>query len=126
VYLALLLAAAAIIAGVVVVAMGRGGELRLVRRDLPDVRFRLRNPEDVAMLRLPLGLLGYQEHATGDALRAIARVLDDKDAEISRLREEVRRLRSEGPAPAPDPPTAQPGEVMSGKNAGVSQPSAQS
>jgi hypothetical protein len=126
VYLALLLAAGAIIAGVVVVAMGRGGELRLVRRDLPDARFRLRTPEDVAMLQLPLGLLGYQEHATSDALRAVARLLDDRDMEIARLRDEVRRLRSAGAAAVPGPPDAVAGEAMSARNAGLSQPSAQS
>jgi hypothetical protein len=105
VYLVLLLAAIAVLGGVVVVAMGRGGEMALFRRDLPDGRFRLRTPADVAALQLPLGLLGYSEQATGDALRAIALLLAERDAEIARLRDEMRRLgqqQAEGLA-APQP-----------------------
>jgi len=92
VYVVLLLAAVAILAGVVVVAMGGGGELTLFRRDRPEQLFRLRTPDDVAALRLPVALLGYQEQATGDALRQVAWLLAERDAEIARLREEVRML----------------------------------
>ena len=94
-YVVLLLAAVAILAGVVVVAMGGGGELTLFRRDRPEQRFRLRTPDDVAALRLPVALLGYQEQATGDALRQVARLLAERDAEVAQLREEVRRLSQE-------------------------------
>ena len=94
VYVVLLVAAVAILAGVVVVAMGRGGEIAAFRRDLPEYRFRLRTPSDVATLQLPIALLGYQELATGDALRAAAQMLADRDAEIAMLRAELagRRL----------------------------------
>ncbi len=92
VYPVLLIAAAAILAGVVVVAMGRGGELALVRRDVPEFRFRIRTPADVAMLRLPVGPLGYREPATSDALRAIAGVLAERDAEIASLRDQIALL----------------------------------
>ena len=103
VYVVLLVAAAAILAGVVVVAMGGGGELTLFRRDQPGFRFRLRTPEDVAALRLPVGLLGYQEQATGDALRQVARLLAERDAEIADLREEVRVLSQRADdRPGPD------------------------
>jgi hypothetical protein len=44
-------------------------------------------------LRLPFGLLGYQEQATDEALDAAARLIADQEAEIARLREEVWRLR---------------------------------
>jgi len=104
VFLVLLLAAAVIIAGVVVVATGRGGELMPAARDLPEVRYRLRTSADVSVLRLPLAVLGYSEHATGSALRAIAVLLAEKDAEISGLRDEVRRL-SDRPEPAAAPVT---------------------
>jgi hypothetical protein len=77
VYLVLLTAAIAILAGVVVVAMGRGGEI---------------DASDLALLQLPIGLFGYQEQATHEALDAAARLLAEQDAEIGRLRKEVERL----------------------------------
>lgn len=104
VYLVLLLAAAVILGGVVVVAMGRGGELALFRRDLPALRIRLATPSDLARLRLPIGLLGYQEQATGDALRVVAHMLAERDAEIASLREELRGLGTQGAAGSPASP----------------------
>lgn len=92
VYLVLLLAAAAILGGVVVVAMGRGGELAEFRRDRPVVFPTLRTPADIAMLRLPIGPFGYQVRATADALTAIANLLAERDYEIATLRSELWRL----------------------------------
>ncbi len=91
-YLVLLLAACVILGGVVVVAMGRGGELVLFRPDAPSAFLVLRTPADVATLRLPLRPLGYQTQATGDALVAAANLLAARDAEIAALRHELRLL----------------------------------
>ena len=98
VYLVLLLAALAILGGVVVVAMGRGGEMAFFPRDLPVTGLDLRSPADVAMLRLPLGAIGYQVQATSEALAAAANLLAARDAEIAALRGELRQLGSSGPA----------------------------
>ena len=92
VYLVLLLAAAAILGGVVVVAMGRGGEIAAFRRDRPVELPAIRTPADIASLRLPIGLFGYQVRATADALTAIANLLADRDYEIATLRGELWRL----------------------------------
>lgn len=92
VYLVLLLAASAILGGVVVVAMGRGGEMALFRRDLPVALRRPRTPAEVATQRLPLGPVGYQVQATEDALVAAANLLAERDQEIAALRSEVWRL----------------------------------
>lgn len=89
----LLLAAAAIIAGVVVVAMGRGGELALGPRDLPLTATELRTPDDVALVRLPLAPLGFQVQATAEALASAARLLAAREAELSALRAELRQLK---------------------------------
>lgn len=100
-YLVLLLAAGAILGGVVVVAMGRGGEMALLRRDLP-VALRLpRTPTEVATQRLPLGPVGYQVQATEEALIAAAHLLAERDREIAALRSEIWRLGS-GDRPAAD------------------------
>jgi hypothetical protein len=92
VYLVLLLAALAILGGVVVVAMGRGGELTLFHKDVPVLYTQLRTPADVATVRLPLVPFGYQVQATGDALVAAANLLADREAEIVALRRELWRL----------------------------------
>jgi hypothetical protein len=91
--LVLLATALAILAGVVAVAQGRGGEIARSRRDLPVLPPRISSASDVARLQLPIGLLGYSEQATDDALDAAARLLAEQQAEIARLREEVWRLR---------------------------------
>ena len=94
-YFVLLAAAIAILVGVVVVAMGRGGEIVRFRRDLPMVPPRIRTAADVATLRLPLGLFGYDEPATNAALEVAARLLAEQDAEITRLRAELWRLTAQ-------------------------------
>jgi hypothetical protein len=92
VYLVLLLAAGAILGGVVVVAMGRGGEIAAFRRDRPVAFTPIRTPADIATLRLPIGLFGYQVRATADALTAMANLLAERDYEIARLRSELWHL----------------------------------
>jgi len=95
VYFVLLAAAIAILVGVVVVAMGRGGEIVRFHRDAPLVPLRIRTAADVATLRLPLGLFGYDEPATDAALEVAARLLAEQDAEITRLRAELWRLTAQ-------------------------------
>ena len=84
----IVIAAIVILAGVVVVAMGRGGELARDRPPEPaasDFRTWL----DVAAYRPPSALLGYDAAATEQALSEIARAIAGRDAEIDMLR---RRL----------------------------------
>jgi len=91
----IVIAALVILAGVVVVAMGRGGELA---RDLPaaPAASDFRSSYDVASYRPPTALLGYDAAATEQALTEIARAIAERDAEIDFLR---RRL-SEAELPA--------------------------
>ena len=91
----LLAAAIAILVGVVVIAMGRGGEMVRAYRDLPMVPPVIRSATDVAMLRLPIAPFGYHEHVADAALDAVAATLAERDAEIAALREELRWLRAE-------------------------------
>jgi hypothetical protein len=92
VYFVLLAAAVAILAGVVAVAMGSGGELAISRRDLPVIPPRIRTASDVARLRLPLGLFGYQAESADQVLDILAGRLAEQDAEIARLRQNVQGL----------------------------------
>jgi len=95
VYFVLLAAAIAILAGVVVVAMGRGGEMAQSRRDTPERPPVIRTAADLAMLRLPVGLFGYQEEATDAALDAATRLIAEQQAEIARLRADAWRPQAE-------------------------------
>ena len=88
----LLLAGVVILAGVVSVAMGRGGEMAEFATDYlpPDVV----TAADVAMLRPPSSLWGYNAQLTDEALSRIAQVISERDVEIAVLRQQVAELRS--------------------------------
>jgi hypothetical protein len=90
----LMLAAVAILAGVVVVAMGRGGELALARPDSAAYGRELVTPADLVGFRPPAALLGYSAAVTDEALQRIARVVAERDAELALLRHEVAVLRA--------------------------------
>jgi len=93
----IVLAAVVILGGVVVAAMGRGGELSRERPELP-ARSDFRTWSDVASYRPPPALLGYHAGATEHALSLIARTIAERDAEIDWLRNrlaEVLRPESE-------------------------------
>jgi len=102
--LVLLAAALAILAGVVAVAMGRGGEMAEFGPDRPATAIRLTSAADLAALRLPLGLLGYQQQAADEALRAAALALAGREAEVARLR---AQLAGPGQLAHPGQPGAQ-------------------
>jgi hypothetical protein len=84
----IVLAAIVILGGVVVVAMGRGGELARERPAEP-AGTDFRTWSDVAGYRPPPALLGYHPAATEYALTEVARAIAERDAEIDLLR---RRL----------------------------------
>jgi hypothetical protein len=105
----LLLAALAILAGVVVVAVGRGGELTMFRPDsLADSE--LATAADVAAFRPPPAFFGYSAPATDEALQRITEVVAERDAEVAYLRGQIAQLggaeqdwADSGPQGQPDP-----------------------
>ena len=88
----LLLAGLVILAGVVAVALGRGGEMAEFATDYlaPDIV----TAADVAMLRPPSTLWGYNAQLTDEALNQIAQVISERDVEIAVLRQQLAELRS--------------------------------
>src|SRR5450755_1846294 len=88
----LLLAAAVILAGVVSVAVGHGGEMAEFAMDYlpPD----LVTAADVVLLRPPSALWGYNVQVTDEALNQIAQVITERDVEIAVLRQQLAELRS--------------------------------
>ena len=88
----LLLAGVVILVGVVSVAMGHGGEMAEFATDYlpPDVV----TAADVAMLRPPSALWGYNAQVTDEALSRIAQVITERDVEIAVLRQQLAELRA--------------------------------
>jgi len=90
----LLLAAAAILGCVVLAALGRAGEMAAFPSDSPPLRLDDLTAADVALLRPPLALWGYNVSATEEALGVIARSVTARDVEIATLRRELAELRA--------------------------------
>jgi hypothetical protein len=93
-----LIAAAVVIGGVILVALGRGGEMASFQPDYAPLDLGQVTAADVALLQPPRGLWGYSPQAVEEALQVIAHAVSQRDVEIERLRQEVARLRAGLPA----------------------------
>jgi hypothetical protein len=88
----LLLAAAIIVAGVIAVAMGRGGELTPAQADFAPLDLTEVTSADVALLRPPSALWGYHREATDEAFGQIARTISDQEVQIATLQRQLADL----------------------------------
>ncbi|MEU8202583.1 hypothetical protein [Streptosporangium sp. NPDC049046] len=91
----LALAAVAVIAGVTVVAMGRGGELSEFAPDVPPLNL----PQagqlgavDFMALQLPVSLVGYNTQSVDETLSRVAGALSERDTRIAVLEQRVSEL----------------------------------
>jgi hypothetical protein len=110
VIVAIVIAAAVILGGIIVVAMGKGGELA-VSRPKPPSPTDFRSSTEIADYRPPAALIGYSAVATEQALALIARTIAERDAEIDWLRGRLAELQPESlPDDATEPPVAGPVE----------------
>ena len=91
----MLLAALAVLVGVVVVALGRGGEMTFFAADYAPLKLDEIAATDVVLFRAPMGLWGYNVQATDEALNRIADALTERDIEIAALRQQVADLSAE-------------------------------
>src|SRR5260370_14831489 len=108
----MVLAAAAVLVGVVVVALGSGGEMTFFPADYAPIKLDEVAATDVVLFRPPMGLWGYNTQATDEALNRIADALTERDIEIAALRQQVADLSAEAGASVeapPAPPRAFPG-----------------
>jgi len=100
----LVLAGAVILVGVVAVALGRGGEMAEFASDyLPPTMDGVVTAADVASVRPPSALWGYNVQVTDEAFSRIAQVVTERDVEIAVLRQQLAELR---PAAGGQPSTA--------------------
>lgn len=88
----LIVVAAAIVVGVVAVALGRGGEMAQFTADFAPVDLGDIDDvtaTDVALLRLPRALWGYHSQVTDHALGLIAQTISARDVEIATLQRQL-------------------------------------
>ena len=94
----LIVAGLAVIGCVVAVSLGHGGELAVFPPDEPTLDLpgadRL-TAADVAALRLPTSLVGYQTNHVDETLRRVAVALRERDERIALLERRVADLLAE-------------------------------
>ena len=90
----LLAAAVVIVVGIIVVAIGRGGELAQAPADTRPLDTHIVTAADVALLRPPTALWGYDMRATDEALNMVARTVTERDVEIATLRRQLADMQS--------------------------------
>jgi len=96
----ILIAAVVILVGIVFVATGRGGELSRERTDYSPLDLGPASATDIALLRPPTALWGYDMQATDEAMAQIAESVRERDVRIVALEQLVTDLSRE-PAPPP-------------------------
>jgi hypothetical protein len=85
----------AVVAGAVLIARGRGGELSVERNDYLELELGPVSATDIALLRPPMALWGYNMQATDEALDRIAASIRDRDVRIVALEQLVTDLSRE-------------------------------
>ena len=100
----LIITALVIVAAVVLVAAGRGGELSMERTDHAPLDMGPVTATDVVLLRPPTALWGYNVQATDEALSQIAESIRERDVRIVALEQLVTDLsREHAPPTQPSP-----------------------
>jgi hypothetical protein len=101
-----------ILVGVFAVATGRGGELAYEHADHAPLDLGPVSATDVALLRPPTALWGYNMQVTDEALDRIARALRDRDIEIATLQRQLADLTYGQPRRFEDGPTEPPRDFV--------------
>ena len=95
-----MVAAIAVVAGVVYMATGRGSGMSAERNDYLPLDLGPVSATDGALLRPPTGMWGYNMQATDEALELIAESIRERDVRIVALEQLVTDLsRDHAPAP---------------------------
>jgi hypothetical protein len=96
----IVLAAIVVLAAVVFLARGRGGELSAERIDYAPLDLGPVSATDIALLRPPTGVWGYNMEATDEAMDQIAESIRERDVRIVALEQLVTDLsRDHAPMP---------------------------
>ncbi len=84
-----------VVVAAVLVAMGRGDGLSVERNDYLELDLGPVSATDVALLRPPTGLWGYNMQATDEAMELIAESIRERDVRIVALEQLVSDLSQE-------------------------------
>jgi hypothetical protein len=90
-----------VLAAVVYVAMGRGGELSVERNDYVPLDLGPVSATDVALLRPPTGMWGYNMQVTDEAMEQVAESIRERDVRIVALEQLVTDLSRDHAPPVP-------------------------
>jgi hypothetical protein len=85
----LIIAVIAVLAGVFFAATGRGGEMAYEPADHAPLDLGPVSAADIALLRPPTALWGYNMQVTDEALDHIARAMRDRDVTIAHLQQQL-------------------------------------
>ena len=91
----MILVAVVILVGVFFVATGRGGELAYEQADHAPLDLGPVSATDVALLRPPTALWGYNMQVTDEALERIAQAIRDRDVTITFLQQRLADLTTQ-------------------------------
>jgi hypothetical protein len=100
-------AIAVILIAVFYTATGRGGELAYEHADHAPLNLGAVSGADVALLRPPTALWGYNMQVTDSALDTIAQALRDRDVAIAHLQQQLTDLNYHVHGTTPAPPAGQ-------------------
>jgi len=98
----MILVAVVILVGVFFVATGRGGEMAYEQADHAPLDLGPVSATDVALLRPPTAMWGYNMQVTDEALERIAQAIRDRDVTIAFLQQRIADLTAQA-APVPQP-----------------------
>jgi hypothetical protein len=99
----MLVAVLVVLVAVFFVATGRGGELSHERPDYAPLDLGPVSATDVAMLRPPTALWGYNVEVTDEALNRVALAIRDRDARIAYLQQQLAQVPPEAVQDRPGP-----------------------
>ncbi|MEU6427506.1 hypothetical protein ABZ860_16570 [Microbispora sp. NPDC046973] len=91
----LVIAGLAVIACVVMVSLGHGGEMAEFPPDVPPLELPAAGqmtPADLIALQLPIGLVGYSTQAVDETLHRVSVALGERDTRIAVLEQRVAEL----------------------------------
>ena len=91
----MILVAVVILVGVFFVATGRGGELAYEQADHAPLDLGPVSATDVALLRPPTAMWGYNMQVTDEALERIAQAIRDRDVTIAFLQQRIADLNAQ-------------------------------
>ena len=122
----MILVAVVILVGVFWAATGRGGELAYEQADHAPLDLGPVSATDVALLRPPTALWGYNMQVTDEALEAIAQAVRDRDVMIAFLQRRLADLTAQtaaSPVASPAvPPVLSPAAPLVVSSAAPEQP----